>query len=59
MGSEKIGKLVSGKNRNTYTVKWNRSTNDVYVNHIGEKCIDKATSVTQAMDIAEGYLRDK
>jgi len=59
MASERIGRIVSGKNRNIYTIKWNRSTNDVYVNHIGDKYIDKATSVTQAMDIAEGYLRDK
>lgn len=59
MASEKIGKITSGRNRNIYTVKWNSSTRDVYVHYWGDKFIGKADSVTQAMNMAEGYLRDK
>jgi len=59
MASEKIGKITSGKSKNIYTVKWNPSSKDVYVSNIGEKYVDKANNVTQAMNIAEGYLRDK
>ena len=59
MPSQKIGKITSGRTRSIYTVKWNPSTRDVYVHHWGDKFIGKADSASQAMNMAEAFLRNK
>ena len=59
MASEKIGKITSGRTRSIYTVKWNTSTRDVYVRYWGDKFIGKADTASQAMNMAEAYLRNK
>ena len=49
-------KARSGKE---YEVKWDASSGEIYVSYAGwSKCREKAKSASQAMDIAEVYLRD-
>lgn len=59
MASESIGKVKSGKGKNV-EVFWNKSTSEVYVAWEGRtKIPGKASSATQAANMAEVWLRDK
>lgn len=59
MSAQVIGhaRARSGKE---YEVKWDSSSGEVYVSYAGwSKCREKAKTASQAVDIAEVYLRDK
>lgn len=58
MSSQEIGKVKSGKG-NTYYVKWDSSSHDVYVSYAGWASCGKASSAGDAMNRAEAYLYDK
>ena len=59
MGAEVIGKVKSGKNQ-SYDVKWDKSSGEVYVSYAGTSKVDgKASSAGQAMDKAEAWLHNK
>ena len=58
MSAQIIGKVKSGKGT-SYEVKWNPATKDVYVGYAGWTHVGKASSASEAMHKAEGYLYNK
>ncbi len=58
MAAEKLGRVKSGSNQ-TYEVKWDQATREVYVSYAGWSRCGKATSPAQAMRRAEAFLYDK
>jgi len=59
MGAEVIGRVRGGKSGNSYEVKWNKGSGDVYVGYAGTTNIGRASSAGQAMDRAEAWVHDK
>ena len=59
MSAEKIGSVKSGKTRNSYDVKWNSSSGEVYVSWAGLTKAGKASSASEAMRVAEAFLYNK
>lgn len=58
MAAKEIGAVKSGKN-NTYYVKWDSSSCEVYVSYAGWSSCGKASSAGDAMRRAEAYVYDK
>lgn len=59
MASESIGKVQSGKGKYV-EVFWNKSTEEVYVAWAGRTRIPgRASSASQAANMAEVWLRNK
>lgn len=59
MASESIGKVKSGKGKYV-EVFWNKNTGEVYVGWAGRTRIPtRASSASQAANLAEVWLRDK
>lgn len=59
MSAKEIGSVTSGKTKNTYKVKWDSSSHEVYVSYAGGSGCGKASSAGDAMHRAEAYLYDK
>lgn len=58
MSAEKIGTAKSGSGR-SYSVFWNPSNKDVYVDYAGKTHIGTASSAAQAQRVAEAWLASK
>lgn len=58
MAAEVIGRVKSGKGQ-SYEVKWDSSSRDVYVSYAGWSACGKASSAGEAMRKAEAYLYNK
>lgn len=59
MSAQIIGSVKSGKNRKEYEVKWDSYDHIVYVSYAGWTKAGKASSATEAMNVAEAWLYDK
>lgn len=65
MAYQEIGKVVTGKSRKHIRVKWNTQTGKIQVDQAGllgrgvSTLPTKASSSSQAMDMAEAYLRNE
>ena len=59
MANEIIGRVISGKKRDSYEVKWVESSKRVYVSYAGWTNVGKADSAREAMNKAEAWLYDK
>lgn len=58
MAAENIGTARSGSGR-TYTVRWDSTSKDVYVNYGGGTRVGTANSAAQAMRVADAWLTRK
>lgn len=58
MSASVIGRVKSGKG-NSYEVKWDQSSRDVYVSYGGWSHVGKASSAGEAMNKAEAWLYNK
>jgi hypothetical protein len=58
MAASVIGKVKSGKG-NSYDVKWDQGSKDVYVSWGGWSHIGTASSARDAMNKAEAWLYNK
>lgn len=58
MAADVIGRVKSGK-LNSYEVKWDSYSHDVYVAYAGWTHVGKASSAREAMNKAEAWLYDK
>jgi len=54
-----IGRVISGKTRKSFEVKWDQSSRDVYVGWGGWSHVGKASSANEAMNMAEAWLYNK
>lgn len=59
MSAEKIGRVKSGRTRESYEVKWNQASGDVYVSWAGWTNVGKARTANEAMNKAEAYMYNK
>lgn len=59
MATEKIGRVTSGRTRDSFEVKWDQASRDVFVSWAGWTHVGKASSAREAMNRAEAYLYDK
>ena len=59
MSAQIIGRVKSGRTKNSYEVKWDPSNHDVYVSWGGWTDVGKAYSASEAMNKAEAWLYDK
>lgn len=59
MSTEKIGRVKSGRTRDSFEVKWDQASGDVYVSWAGWTHVGKASSAREAMNKAEAYLYNK
>jgi hypothetical protein len=59
MSAQLIGRVKSGKYQKSYEVKWNPHDRHVYVSYAGWTKVGLASSASQAMNMAEGWLHDK
>jgi hypothetical protein len=58
MAAQILGRVNSSKGK-SYEVKWDSSTNDVYVSYSGWSHCGTATSAGDAMRKAEAFLYNK
>ena len=58
MAAEIIGSVKSGKGQ-SYQVKWDHISRDVYVSYAGWTAVGKASSAGDAMRKAEAWLYNK
>jgi len=58
MSATVIGRVKSGKGQ-SYEVKWDSASRDVYVAYAGWTNCGKASSAGEAMNKAEAYLYNK
>jgi hypothetical protein len=59
MSATIIGRVISGKTRKSFEVKWDQSNKDVYVAYAGWSHVGRASSANEAMNKAEAYLYNK
>ncbi|ROL59983.1 hypothetical protein D9V86_10005 [Bacteroidetes/Chlorobi group bacterium ChocPot_Mid] len=59
MAAEKIGSVKGGKSYKSFTVYWNPSSGEVYVDISGKTYVGKASSAGQAMRMAEAAVYNK
>jgi hypothetical protein len=59
MPSQKIGNVTAKKSGKQYEVKWDSYDRSVYVSYAGGTKAGKASSVSQAMNVAEAFLHNK
>jgi hypothetical protein len=59
MSAQLIGWVKSPKTFKSYEVRWNTHDRNVYVNYAGNTKVGKASSATQAMNVAEAWLSNK
>jgi len=59
MSAQIIGRIISGRSRKSYEVKWDAVSRDVYVAYAGWTGCGKAQSAAEAMRRAEAFLYDK
>jgi len=58
MAAKIIGRVKSGKN-NSYQVKWDKQTQEVYVSYAGWTRAGRAGTSGHAMHVAEAWLYNK
>ncbi|KAF0154037.1 MAG: Uncharacterized protein FD159_2701 [Syntrophaceae bacterium] len=58
MAAAVIGRVKSGKGQ-SFEVKWEQSSRDVYVSYAGWSHVGKASSANEAMTKAEAWLYNK
>ena len=58
MGAEVIGRVLSGK-RQSYEVKWDSRSGEVYVSYAGWSKCGSAEGAAHAMRVAEAWLHNK
>ena len=54
----KLGVVRSGKGKSC-EVHWDKTSQEVYVDHYYRQYVGKASSASEAMDKAEAWLHDK
>lgn len=59
MSTEKIGNVKGGKSYQSFEVKWNPHSGEVYVGFAGMTKVGKASSAAQAMRMAEAAVHNK
>lgn len=59
MAAQFIGRVKSGRTRKKYDVKWDSSDRNVYVSWAGDTRAGKASSASEAMNLAEAWLYNK
>lgn len=59
MSIEKLGSVKGSKNFKSYDVYWDPHSGETYVDCGGRKAIGKAKSPSNAMNMADAYVRAK
>ncbi len=59
MSAQLIGSVKSPKTFKSYEVRWNPNDRNVYVSYAGNTKVGKASSASQAMNVAEAWLSNK
>ena len=58
MAATVVGRAKSGAGK-AYEVKWDPASRDIYVSYAGWSLVGQATSASDAMHKAQGWLYDK
>ena len=59
MPAQYIGQVKSGRTNKSYEVKWDSLSREVYVSYAGWSYVEKASSASHAMNMAESWLYEK